>query len=48
MFIRVPDMLSNAPMFARFDPKNKYVQGLGMGRGINFLLNLCEIILMNK
>lgn len=31
VFIRVPDMLSNAPMFTRFDPRNKDVQGLGMG-----------------
>lgn len=42
-FALMPDMLKNAPMFKRFDPKfkdktvgfgtSKYVLGLGLGRG---------------
>jgi len=34
-FIILPDMLKNAPMFQRFDPKNKAASGqaLGIGRG---------------
>eukprot|EP00455_Lapot_gusevi_P027233 TRINITY_DN2881_c0_g1_i3.p1 TRINITY_DN2881_c0_g1~~TRINITY_DN2881_c0_g1_i3.p1 ORF type:complete len:129 (+),score=27.93 TRINITY_DN2881_c0_g1_i3:105-491(+) len=32
-FFIVPDMLKNAPMFKRFDPKNKNKQPLGRGRG---------------
>jgi small nuclear ribonucleoprotein D3 len=30
-FIIVPDMLKNAPMFKRFDPKNKVKGPLGVG-----------------
>lgn len=30
-FIVVPDMLKNAPMFKRFDPKNKVRGPLGVG-----------------
>mmetsp|Transcript_5402 Transcript_5402/g.6148 ORF Transcript_5402/g.6148 Transcript_5402/m.6148 type:complete len:107 (-) Transcript_5402:230-550(-) len=33
-FVILPDMLKNAPMFKRFDPKNKLkTGGLGIGRG---------------
>jgi len=32
-FIIMPDMLKNAPMFKRFDPKNKVKAGTGLGIG---------------
>lgn len=34
-FLILPDMLRNAPMFTRIDPKTKRLQqGLGIGRGV--------------
>ncbi|KAJ1997479.1 small nuclear ribonucleoprotein Sm D3 [Coemansia thaxteri] len=32
-FFIVPDMLKNAPMFKRMDPKFSKTRGIGMGRG---------------
>ncbi|KAJ2382749.1 small nuclear ribonucleoprotein Sm D3 [Coemansia sp. RSA 2559] len=32
-FFIVPDMLKNAPMFKRMDPKFARLRGIGMGRG---------------
>ncbi|KAI8324818.1 Sm-like ribonucleoprotein, partial [Martensiomyces pterosporus] len=32
-FFIVPDMLKNAPMFKRMDPKFAKLRGIGMGRG---------------
>ncbi|KAJ1931816.1 Sm-like ribonucleo protein [Linderina pennispora] len=32
-FFVVPDMLKNAPMFKRMDPKFAKMRGIGMGRG---------------
>ncbi|KAJ2659930.1 small nuclear ribonucleoprotein Sm D3 [Coemansia sp. RSA 1200] len=32
-FFVVPDMLKNAPMFKRMDPKFAKLRGIGMGRG---------------
>mmetsp|Transcript_3659 Transcript_3659/g.4988 ORF Transcript_3659/g.4988 Transcript_3659/m.4988 type:complete len:114 (-) Transcript_3659:189-530(-) len=32
-FLVLPDMLKNAPMFKRFDPKHKSNAVLGLGRG---------------
>ena len=39
-FIIVPDMLRQAPMFKRIDPKNKNKGGvgLGMGRGMKEII----------
>jgi len=33
-FVILPDMLKNAPMFKRFDPKNKASKPTGLGRGV--------------
>jgi len=35
-FMILPDMLKNAPMFKRFDPKNKAKPGTGLGIGRGF------------
>jgi len=35
-FMILPDMLKNAPMFKRFDPKNKAKPGIGLGIGRGF------------
>ncbi|KAI9016641.1 hypothetical protein DFJ74DRAFT_708706 [Hyaloraphidium curvatum] len=32
-FVVVPDMLKNAPMFKRMDPRKSTGKGIGMGRG---------------